>query len=89
VRPFCLACGQDFAFADSGDGPAFFLTLGAGLFGMVVAGICVGFGLPAGAILIVSVVLTIIAMLLSLRPAKGLMIGLQYRYEAGEGRLGS
>jgi uncharacterized protein (DUF983 family) len=31
LRPRCESCGLDFAFADSGDGPAVFIILLAGL----------------------------------------------------------
>ncbi|MCQ8184826.1 DUF983 domain-containing protein [Parvularcula maris] len=86
VKPSCLACGLDLGFADSGDGPAFFLTLLGGVVAVLVAGICIALGLPAGAVALVSILATFGAMLAALRPAKGLMIGLQYKYNAGEGR---
>jgi uncharacterized protein (DUF983 family) len=87
VAPSCNVCELDLGFADSGDGPAFFLTLGAGLLAMVIAGLCIALGLPAAGVLLVTVILTTAAMLAAPRPAKGAMIGLQYKYEAGEGRL--
>ncbi|MBX9991698.1 DUF983 domain-containing protein [Phreatobacter oligotrophus] len=90
VKPKCSACGLDFAFADSGDGPAVFVILLAGF-------------LICGAALVVEVKYTppfwvhalifgpmvLIVCLGLLRPMKGLMIALQYRNNAREGRLDS
>lgn len=44
-------------------------------------------GLPAGAVLLLAIALTVILTFASLRPAKALMIALQYRNKASEGRL--
>jgi uncharacterized protein (DUF983 family) len=88
VRPRCEACGLDYGFIDSGDGPAFFVISFAGV--VVVA-----------AALIVEVMyqppfwlhaalwgpLILVTTLAPLRPLKGLLIALQYRHQAAEGRL--
>ena len=88
LRPRCEACGLDYGFADSGDGPAVFIILIAGF-------------LVVGSALIVEVLyqpplwlhavlwlpLILATTLLPLRPLKGLMIALQYHHKAAEGRL--
>ena len=88
IRPRCEACGLDYSFADSGDGPAVFIILIAGF-------------LVVGSALIVEVLyqpplwlhallwlpLILATTLLPLRPLKGLMIALQYHHKAAEGRL--
>ena len=89
VRPRCAACGLDYGFADSGDGPAVFI--------MFLAGFIV-----VGAALVTEVIyrppfwvhaalwlpLILLVTLGPLRPMKGLMIALQYHHKAAEGRLG-
>ena len=88
LQPRCDHCGLDFSFADSADGPAFFV--------MFIAGFIV-----AGSALAVEMVyappywvhaalwgpLILITTLLPLRPIKGLLIGLQYQHKAEEGRF--
>lgn len=87
IKPHCSACGLDFGFADSGDGPAFFVMSIVGCLAVLVAVIVrFGFGAPAGAALIASFLVTILATLATLRPAKGLLIGLQYKNNAHEGQ---
>jgi uncharacterized protein (DUF983 family) len=88
LRPRCEHCDLDFSFADSADGPAFFV--------MFIAGFIV-----AGSALAVEIVyappywvhallwgpLILLTTLLPLRPMKGLLIALQYHHQAAEGRL--
>jgi uncharacterized protein (DUF983 family) len=88
VAPACRSCGLDYGFADAGDGPAVFVILFAGF-------------LVAGAALITEAIyappvwvhallwgpLILVACLGPLRPLKGLLIALQYRFQAAEGRL--
>jgi uncharacterized protein (DUF983 family) len=89
VRPRCDACGLDYGFADSGDGPAVFI--------MFIAGFIV-----VGAALVTEILyqpplwlhaalwlpLIIVVTLGPLRPMKGLLIALQYYHKAAEGRVG-
>jgi uncharacterized protein (DUF983 family) len=89
LRPRCDACGLDYSFADSGDGPAVFIILLAGF-------------IVVGAALIVEAVyhppywvhaalwipLIFLVTLGPLRPMKGLMIALQYHHKAQESRFG-
>jgi uncharacterized protein (DUF983 family) len=88
VRKECEACGLDYSFVDSGDGPAIFVILIAGF-------------LVVGAALAVEVLyqppfwlhavlwgpLILIVTLVPLRLLKGLLIALQYHHDAAPGRL--
>ncbi|MTW16796.1 DUF983 domain-containing protein [Rhodoplanes serenus] len=89
VRPRCEVCGLDFAFIDSGDGPAFFVMSFSGF--VVVAAALITeivwqppFWLHA-ALWLPLILLTTLA---PLRPLKGLMIALQFRHKAAEGQFG-
>jgi uncharacterized protein (DUF983 family) len=87
LRPRCEACGLDFAFADAGDGPAVFVIFFAGLivvFAALLTEMLVHPPIWIHALLWGPLIL--ILVLLPLRPMKGLMIALQYRYQAAEGR---
>ena len=87
-RAQCEACGQDFSFADSGDGPAVFIMFIAGF---LVVGAALLVELRYEPPFWVHAVLWIPAVLIVslglLRPLKGLMIALQYANKAEEGRL--
>jgi uncharacterized protein (DUF983 family) len=88
LRPRCDVCGLDFAFADSGDGPAVFIILIAGF--IVVGAALVTEVLYQPPIWVHAVLwapLILIVTLGPLRPLKGLMIALQYHHSAAEGRL--
>ena len=84
----CRSCGLDYAFADSGDGPAVFGIL---IVGFLVVGLAlwleVNYSPPLWVHLILWVPLTLVASLAFLRAAKGILIALQYRNKAQEGRL--
>src|SRR5687767_14479672 len=90
LRPKCESCELDYRFADSGDGPAVFVILGAG-FVVVFAALIVEvlyrppFWLHA-ALWLPLILLTTLA---PLRAIKGLLIALQYHHKAEEGRWGS
>jgi uncharacterized protein (DUF983 family) len=88
LRPACEKCGLDYAFIDSGDGPAVFIIMIAG-------------AIVVGAALIVEVKyqppfwlhatlwlpLILATTLLPLRSMKALLIALQFHHKAAEGRL--
>src|SRR3954463_5850427 len=88
LRPGCENCGLDYAFIDSGDGPAVFIIMIAG-------------AIVVGAALIVEVKyqppfwlhaalwlpLILTTTLLPLRSMKALLIALQFHHKAAEGRL--
>jgi uncharacterized protein (DUF983 family) len=88
VAPRCESCGQDFAFADSADGPAFFVMSFAG-FVVVVAALVieVAYEPPYWVHALLWIPLVLAMTLLPLRPAKGLLIALQFHHKAAEGRL--
>ena len=88
VAPRCENCGLDFQFADSADGPAFFVMSFAG-FIVVAAALVVEvlYQPPYWVHATLWIPLTLAATLLPLRPAKGLLIALQYHHKAQEGRL--
>ena len=88
VAPRCESCGLDFAFADSADGPAFFVMSLAG-FIVVCAALVVEvlYQPPYWLHALLWIPLILVATLLPLRPAKGLMLALQFHHKAEEGRL--
>ncbi len=88
VRPACESCGLDYGFADAGDGPAIFVILFAG-FVVVGAALAVEvmYEPPLWLHALLWLPLILVTTLLPLRALKGLMIALQYRNKAAEGRL--
>jgi cytochrome c oxidase subunit 3 len=88
LAPACEVCGLDYRFADSGDGPAVFVILVTGF-------------IVVGAALVVEILyappywlhavlwgpLAILLPLVLLRWFKGVLIALQHRHKAEEGRL--
>ena len=88
VAPRCENCGLDFTFADSADGPAFFVMSFAG-FVVVLAALIVevAYQPPYWVHALLWVPLILAMTLLPLRPAKGLLIALQFHHKAAEGRL--
>ena len=88
VAPRCDVCGLDYAFADSGDGPAVFVMLIAGF---IVVGGALWFDFtyepPMWVHLVVTLPLGALVCLAILRPLKGVLIALQYRNKAEQGRL--
>jgi uncharacterized protein (DUF983 family) len=88
LRPRCEACGLDYAFIDSGDGPAVFVILIAG-FIVVGAALVVEmrYQPPFWLHAVLWVPLILLVTLLPLRLIKGLLIALQFHHKAAEGRL--
>ncbi len=88
LRPRCEACGLDYNFADSGDGPAVFIVLLGGAIVVAAALITeVKFQPPYWLHAVLWLPLILIVTLGPLRPMKGLMIALQFHHKAAEGRL--
>jgi len=88
LAPRCEVCGLDYDFADSGDGPAVFVILVTGFFIVGAALLVEVFYKPPywlHAILWGS--LALILPLLLLRSFKGVLIALQFRHKAEEGKL--
>jgi len=88
LAPRCEACGLDFGFADSGDGPAVFVTLIAGF---LVVGLALIVDMtwepPIWVFMVVFIPLALVVCLGMLRPLKGVLIALQYKNNAAPGRL--
>lgn len=86
VRERCPTCGLDYGFADSGDGPAVFITLIAGF---IVLGGALALEIAARPPMWVHAILWlplgILVPLAILRPLKASMIRQQYRTDAGAG----
>ncbi len=89
LRPACTACGLDFDFADSGDGPAVLIMFLAGflLIGAVLTTELV-YEPPIWVHLVLWIPATIILCLALLRPLKGLTIAIQFANKAEQGRSG-
>lgn len=88
VRPNCAACGLDYGFADSADGPAVFIMLIAGF--AILGGalwLDIAYEPPVWVHLALWLPLALLLCLLLLRPMKGIAIALQYANKAEEGRL--
>jgi uncharacterized protein (DUF983 family) len=89
LRPRCEACGLDYSFADSGDGPAVFIIFLAGFIVVFAALITeVLYKPPFWVHAALWLPLILIVTLGPLRPMKGLMIALQFHHKAAEGRFG-
>jgi len=88
LAPRCRACGLDFSFADSADGPAVFVIL---IVGFVIAGAAllveIQFSPPIWVHAILWGPLVLILCLGALRPLKGMLVALQYHHRAQEGRI--
>ena len=88
VAPSCDQCGLDFAFANSGDGPAVFIIFVVSPLVIALAVIVEALFHPAPYVhLIIWLPVTVILCLALLRPFKAVMIALQYRHDAKEGRI--
>lgn len=86
--PRCRACGLDFAAFNVDDGPAAFLILIVGAV-IVAAAVTVElvFSPPWWTHVLLWGPLTLGLVIGSLRIAKGLLIALEYRHQAREGRI--
>ena len=84
----CCECGLDYGFIDTGDGPAVFVIL---VIGFVVVGLALWMEVvnspPLWMHFALWIPLTLVLSLISLRWFKGILIVLQYRNRAREGRL--
>lgn len=90
LAPRCDVCGLDYDFADSGDGPAVFVIL---ITGFVIVGAAllveVFYQPPYWLHAILWGTLALVLPLLLLRSFKGVLIALQFRHKAEEGKLAS
>ncbi|MBW8903721.1 MAG: DUF983 domain-containing protein [Bradyrhizobium sp.] len=88
LRTRCEACGLDFAFIDSGDGPAVFIIM---LAGAIVVGLAliveVKYQPPFWLHAVLWLPLILATTLLPLRAMKSLLIALQFHHKAAPGQL--
>jgi len=88
LRPRCEVCELDFAFMDSGDGPAIFVIMIAGA--IVVGAALIVYAKyqpPLWLHAALWLPLILATTLLPLRAMKSLLIALQYHHKAAPGRL--
>lgn len=85
--PHCRACGLDFSSFNVGDGPAAFLTLAIGTLVTILAVTLELAYEPSWWVhIILWLPLTIASVMISLRFTKALLLALEYRNQAREGR---
>jgi uncharacterized protein (DUF983 family) len=88
LAPRCEACGLDYAFIDTGDGPAIFIIMIAGAIVVACALIVeVKYQPPFWLHAVLWLPLIAATTLLPLRSMKSLLIALQFHHKAAEGRL--
>src|SRR6202051_815325 len=88
LRPACENCGLDYAFIDSGDGPAVFIIMIAGAIVVACALIVeVKYQPPFWLHAVLWLPLVFVTTLLSLRSMESLLIALQVHHQAAPGRL--
>jgi uncharacterized protein (DUF983 family) len=84
----CDVCGLDYGFVDSADGPAVFIIM---VVGFLVVGLAllteVWWSPPLWLHVVLWTPLILVLTIGLLRPLKGVLIALQYRNKAAEGRL--
>ena len=88
LKPQCEVCGLEYAFADSGDGPAFFVMSIVG-FVVVALALWVEFAYepPLWVHMVLWLSLTVVLSLVLVRPFKGILIAVQFQNRAEQGRL--
>jgi uncharacterized protein (DUF983 family) len=90
LAPRCNVCGLDYGFAEAGDGPAVFVIL---VTGFIVVGAALfvemAYAPPYWLHAVIWGPLAILLPLLLLRSFKGVLVALQYKHKAEEGRLAS
>ena len=88
LRENCSHCGLDYRFIDTGDGPAVFVIF---LLGIVILGgalyVEFGFEPPVWVHVALWGLLTPLLAIVLLRFMKALLIALQFKHQAEEGRL--
>lgn len=88
MRDVCTICGLDYKFVDTGDGPAVFAIFILGFLSMGIAMIAeFKFGVPWWVHALLLVVLMPLIAVFLLRFLKAILIALQYKNKAEEGRL--
>ncbi len=87
VAPRCNSCDLSYAFADGGDGAAWFVMLFVCVVGVgSILGVEVGYSPPFWVHALIAVPLLIILPMLLLRPVKGVLLCQQWKTGAREGQ---
>ncbi len=88
LKKNCSLCDLDYGFADAGDGPAVFVIL---IIGFIVVGLALWFEVsyspPIWLHFILWIPLTIGLSLWLLRALKGVLINMQFKNDASEGKI--
>ena len=87
VAPRCNSCGLSYAFADGGDGAAWFVMLFVCIVGVgSILGVEVAYSPPFWVHALIAVPLLIILPMLLLRPVKGVLLCQHWKTGAREGQ---
>lgn len=88
LKPKCTACGLDYSFVDTGEGPAVLVML---VVGFVILGSALWldsqFALAIWLQILIWLPVSVLLSLFLLRKMKAVMIALQYRHKAHEGKI--
>ncbi|MAY61612.1 MAG: hypothetical protein CML29_05320 [Rhizobiales bacterium] len=88
VKDRCTNCKLDYSFADAGDGPAVFVIM---IVGFIVVGFAmwleINYSPPVWLQALIWLPVASVLCLAGLRMLKGVLIALQYRNKAAEGRI--
>ena len=88
VKDRCTNCKLDYSFADAGDGPAVFVIM---IVGFIVVGFAmwleINYSPPVWLQALIWLPVASVLCLAGLRMPKGVLIALQYRNKAAEGRI--
>ena len=88
VAKSCKSCGLSFAFADGGDGAAWFVMLFVCVVGVgSILGVEAAYQPPFWVHVLIAIPTLIILPLVLLRPVKGVLLNQQWKTDAQEGRI--
>lgn len=88
LQPRCETCGLDYAFIDTGDGPAIFVIMLAGAIVVACALVVeVKYQPPFWVHAVLWLPLVLVTTLLPLRSMKSLLIALQFHHKAAPGQM--
>lgn len=87
IAPHCEVCNLDFSYADTADGPAFFAMSIVSPFSVGLAlWLALGADMPVWLSILITLLFTIAASMLVLRPLKGWMVSSKYHYVVLKGK---
>ncbi|MEP7174235.1 MAG: DUF983 domain-containing protein [Aestuariivirga sp.] len=90
VAKSCQSCGLSYAFADSGDGAAWFVMLFVCVVGVgSILGVEIAYAPPYWVHILLVIPVLILMPLILLRPVKGFLLCQQWKTKAREGRTDS